>query len=641
MTETRPHWVSGPFVSTGARRWAAPDWPEALPETLGEGPVVFVATAEEVALWARTSRSGVTWVVMGEGTLPGEARIFQQFPVTVGPAVVAAAANAARESLHLHAKVARLESEVAQAATRHAELVRVGAALTAERNLDRLLELILSTARGLVNADAGSLYLVERPDRKDLTAGRSRSVLRFELAQNDSVSAPFLRQSIPVDGSSLAGFVATTGQTVRVGDVREIDPDSALRFNARFDEASGYQTRSLLATPMATRGGEVIGVLQLINRKADPGVRCSSADWPEGAVVPFDAGDAELIQALAALAAVALENSRLVQEVEGLFEGFVRASVLAIEQRDPSTSGHSLRVAHSTVALARLVEQVGHPDCGAVRFSRDELTQLRYAALLHDFGKVGVREAVLTKARKLYPERLSLIQERFRHAFRAHEAGLLRRLVGDLAATERPPAREDLAALDRDVAEVRSRLDEIMALILRANEPTVLEAECSELLEDVASEVFLGPDDEALSLVWPEEAADLLVPRGSLNEVERREVESHVVHTFQFLLTLPWPRRFRRVPEIAHGHHEKPSGRGYPNQLAAGEIPLEARIMAVCDVFDALAAGDRPYKRAVSTDRALEILEIDAHSGSLDPHLVKLFVDGKVFARSPDDPAAG
>lgn len=579
-------------------------------------------------------------MVVGEGELPEGASELVRLPPGADPAATASAAAAAMQVLALREEVVRLQEEVATAGLRQAELARVGAALTAERDLGRLLEGILTTARGLVNADAGSLYLVERTLTTAGVGGRPRRALRFELAQNDSVAPSFLRESIPMDGSSLAGFVATTGQSLQLDDVREIDPESPLRFNARFDEASGYQTRSLLATPMATRSGEVVGVLQLINRKTSPDFRCLNGTWQEGAVRPFDASDAEVIRALAALAAVAIENSRLVQEVEGLFEGFVRAAVLAIEQRDPSTSGHSLRVAHTTLELARQVERCGHPVFGSVWFSRDELTQLRYAALLHDFGKVGVREAVLTKARKLYPERLALLQERFRHAFRAHEATLLRRALDDARSAGRPPGPAELDRLNRSIAAARSRLDEIMALVLQANEPTVLEAGCSDLLGAAASEVFPGPDQEAVNLLWPEEAADLMVRRGSLNDDERREVESHVVHSFQFLLTLPWPQRFRRVPEIAYGHHEKLNGRGYPNRIAGENVPLEARMMAVCDVFDALAAGDRPYKRAVSPDRALAILDEDARAGALDPYLVKLFIEGRVYARLPGDPAA-
>ena len=290
-----------------------------------------------------------------------------------------------------------------------------------------------------------------------------------------------------------------------------------------------------------------------------------------------------------------------------------------------------------TMELARQVERSGHPELGRVRFSSDELTQLRYAALLHDFGKVGVREAVLTKARKLYPERLELLKERFAHALRAREAALLRRTLAGEGECPAPSGITDKVDLDHRIAGESSRLASMMELVFRANEPAVLQEACSHALGELAAEVFPGPDGDPVPLVHPGDLASLMVPKGSLTEDERAEVESHVVHSYRFLLTLPWPQRFRRVPEIAHLHHEQLDGRGYPNRFAADRIPLEARLIAVCDVFDALAAADRPYKRAVSCDRALAILEEHARSGALDDHLVRLFIDAEVYHNLPQD----
>ena len=628
--EEEPTNLSGPAVTPGARAFSPAGWVELSPGS--PLPAVVVATPQELGAWPAGSWSEAVWVVVGDEPVPEGFEPFLHLPGTPQPGTVAAVASAALGQAELRRRVASLTKEVTAAAGRQAELARIGSALSAERDLGRLLERIMTSARGLVNADAGSLYLLDR--------SAPRPILRFELAHNDSVPAAFVREVLQVDSTSLAGFVAATGQTVRVADVRKLGEESPLQFDARFDASSGYLTRSLLATPMATRSGEVVGVLQLINRKNDPDARCQDGAWPPGAVRPFNEIDEEVIEALAVLAAVAIENSRLVQEVEGLFEGFVRAAVIAIEQRDPTVSGHSLRVAHYTVHLARLLERRGHPEFGTVRFSRDELTQLRYAALLHDFGKVGVREAVLTKARKLYPEGLALIQERFRHAFRAREAGLLRQFLAGLAQAGRGPGVRDLEQLEQSVTAARARMDELMVTILEGNEPGVLDGRCSQSLSQLTSEMFPGPDEEPLPLLWPEEARALQVPRGSLDEEERGEVESHVVHSFRFLLSLPWPRRFARVPDIAHGHHEKLNGRGYPNQITGEHIPVEVRMMTVCDIFDALTAGDRPYKRAVSSHHALGILEQEAAAGALDPHLVKLFIDGKVFAQTPGDPAA-
>lgn len=590
---------------------------------LGDG--IVLASVGELSAWPPAATARGVWIVVGEGATPDHVRPFLRLPSRPAPAVLESAIDGALQVLELRRKLAWLQEEARRLQGRQAELARVGIALSAEHDLDRLLELILSTSRELVAADAGSLYLVE--------GGGNERRLRFVLAQNDSLPAKLAGSTIPLDASSLAGYVAVKGEPVAVEDVRHLPAELPYRPNTRVDLATGYHTRSLLTVPLATRAGEVIGVLQLINRKIDPHATILTEPDADRFVKPFGRQDIALIRSLAGQAAVAIENSRLVQEIERLFESFVRASVTAIEQRDPSTSGHSLRVAHYVVTLARAVEQNPPRTLEGVRFDRDALTQLRYAALLHDFGKVGVREAVLTKAKKLYPERLARIHERFAHAARAHEVRLLRRLLEALLVRERAPQPTDLVALDEAVREMRAELDGQLAAILAANEPTVLDRETAALLTQVAQASFPGADGGALPLLLADELRALAVPRGSLDEEERLEIESHVIHSFQFLLTIPWPARLARVPEIAYGHHEKLNGRGYPNRLAAPQIPPEVRMMTVCDIYDALAAGDRPYKRAVSPSRALEILEEEAREGAVDPEIFRVFVEARVFAQ--------
>ncbi|MBI4916191.1 MAG: GAF domain-containing protein [Acidobacteria bacterium] len=608
--------------------------PEAVTVRPG-GPVdgaVVVTSAAALVAWSEAAATDAVWIVVGEASGDAGFRPFLQLPGTAPAAAVQSAVEAATENLLLRQRLAELERDRAIANERQLDLARVGIALTAEHDLDRLLRLILTTAREAVGADAGSLYLIEESD------GSRR--LRFVHAQNDSVPAQLASSTMPLDPGSLAGYVALTGEPVTVEDAHCLTADLPYHLNLAFDQATGYYTRSVLTAPMATRAGDVIGVLQLINRKIDPAARILDAATADAAVRPFGAAEVAVLRALAAQAAVALENSRLVQEIERLFEGFVRASVTAIEQRDPSTSGHSLRVAHYTTSLARAVEQSPLPAFAGLRFSRDDLTQLRYAALLHDFGKVGVRESVLTKGRKLVPERLALVQERFRHALRAREAALLRQVLHTLVTTGRAATSEDLSRVAVAMDEVLRSLDQNLAAVLIANEPSVLESATSHLLSQVAQDRFPAEDDGELPYLLPEELRALSVPKGSLDEEERREMESHVVHSYQFLLTLPWPKRYARVPSLAYGHHEKLNGRGYPNRLVAEQIPPEVRMMTVSDIYDALAAADRPYKRAVSPERALSILEDEAKRGFLDADLVRVFIDAKVFARPIADPLA-
>jgi HD-GYP domain-containing protein (c-di-GMP phosphodiesterase class II) len=593
------------------------------------GAAVVVATPRDLAAWDGASPAAL-WIVVGSGAVPVDP--FLRVPANARGPVLDQALDAAAEVLQLRTRLTELVRDTAEAFDRQLELARVGIALTAERDLDRLLELILTTARELVGADAGSLYLIEE--------GNGEQRLRFVLAQNDSLPSQLAASTMRLDRGSLAGYVALTGEAVWVDDVRRMPGDVPYRFNPAFDLATGYHTRSLLTVPMATRAGEVIGVLQLLNRKTDRSARIIDERAADATVRAFGPGEVALMRALAAQAAVAIENTRLVQEIERLFEGFVRASVMAIEQRDPTTSGHSLRVAHYTVSLAEALERQPPTAYAGTAFSRDEMTQLRYAALLHDFGKVGVREFVLTKAKKLGPERLALLQERFRHARRAREVALLRAVLGRLVARGQAPGAGDLAAVESAVAEAMRELDTEFAAVLQANEPSVLDSATAHLLTRVAHNRFSAGTGEELPLLLPEELRALSVPRGSLDEEERREMESHVVHSYQFLLTLPWPKRYARVPTIAYGHHEKLNGRGYPNRLIADHIPTEVRMMTVSDIYDALTSGDRPYKRAVSPERALGILEDEVKAGFLDPDLVRVFVDARVFARPIADPMA-
>jgi HD-GYP domain-containing protein (c-di-GMP phosphodiesterase class II) len=350
---------------------------------------------------------------------------------------------------------------------------------------------------------------------------------------------------------------------------------------------------------MINTHGETVGVIQALNRRDGD----------------FGDEDEELLQALAGPAASAIENALLHEEIERLFEGFVKASVTAIEARDPTTAGHSGRVATYTVGLARAVELAPPPAWRGVRFEAAALQQLRYAALLHDFGKVGVRENVLTKADKLHPHQLQLLEGRFELA----RAGLENeRLRARLAGHGEVEVEERIAELDAclDVVQV-------------ANRPAVLAGAASSRLAGLAGRTFTDARGATRPLVTVEELLLLSIPRGSLSEAERIEIESHVTHTFNFLSQIPWTRALRRVPEIAYGHHEKLDGKGYPRAVAAPAIAVETRMMTIADIFDALTASDRPYKKALPVERALDILADEAKRGQVDGALLGVFVEAK------------
>jgi HD-GYP domain-containing protein (c-di-GMP phosphodiesterase class II) len=515
-----------------------------------------------------------------------------------------------------------------------AELNQIGIALSETRDVDQLLSLILTKAREITGADAGSLYAVEEegqlPDRPP-NGERGPRWLRFKLAQNDSVDFPFGDHTLPITEDSMAGYCALHGEVIELADAYRIAKTRPFRFNSSFDEQSGYRTRSLVALPMKNGKGEILGVLQLINCKRHPKARLTSASAVLRNVHPFPKRAVELGLSLASQAAVAYENSRLYRDIENLFDGFVNAAVKAIEQRDPTTSGHSQRVCEMTLALAAAVDRESSGPYGDLRFSREQMKELRYAALLHDFGKVGVREEVLVKAKKLHPLQFFRLLDRFDYIRRDIEARVAQQKVEALMALSRKEAAARLLALDAEARTLLAELDRYAEFIVRANEPTILPSSAFGVLEEIARKTYRDSGGKDRPYLTGDEVRFLSIARGSLDPDERRQIESHVVHSFNFLTQIPWTREFRGIPEIAKSHHEKLNGKGYPSGLTSVEIPVQAKMMTICDIYDALAASDRPYKRAVPVDRALEILEHCVRDEEIDADLFRMFVDARVF----------
>jgi HD-GYP domain-containing protein (c-di-GMP phosphodiesterase class II) len=520
----------------------------------------------------------------------------------------------------------RSRAEIKDYAIKLQELNRIGIALSSEREPERLLELILSKSREITNSDAGSLFLVETTPDQDKR-------LRFKLTQNDSVPFEFTEITLPIRPSSLVGYVALTGQALNLPDVYEIPRDAEYGFDQSFDRRTGYRTRSVLTIPMKNRNDETIAVLQLINRKRRRDLRLTDARLAASGVVPFDAMSEELASSLASQAAVSIENNILYQSIEGLFEGFVNASVTAIESRDPTTSGHSARVASLTVALAEEVDRLDVGPFRELRFSREQIRELRYACLLHDLGKVGVREQVLVKAKKLYPHAQELIKARFDFVKKALEAEFTGRKLSFLLEHGRQRYLESLGIFDADLRAELEAIDDAWTTILSANEPTVLEEGSFLQLLEIAQRSYQDIEGHTCNLLTPSEVKQLSVRRGSLDEDERLEIESHVTHTFRFLAQIPWTRDLAKVPEIAYMHHEKLNGKGYPNRLPGPAIPVQSKMMAIADIYDALTASDRPYKKAVPLAKALDILRFEARDQHIDHELLTIFIEHRIFER--------
>ncbi|HEV2671943.1 MAG TPA: HD domain-containing phosphohydrolase, partial [Gemmatimonadales bacterium] len=525
------------------------------------------------------------------------------------------------------AETARARGEAAQRSREIGELTRIGVALGTERDLKTLLDLILTQSRRITQSDAGSLYLVE------LSAEGTKR-LRFRLAQTYSKpEAPFVEFTIPVDRTSLAGYCAVTGDPLVIDDAYFLPPDVEYTINRSFDERYGYRTKSMLVIPMRDHKNEIIGVLQLINRKRNFEAILATSSDVEQQVVPYSKRTVELVTALAGQAAVAIENSRLYEDIEKLFEGFVLAAVHAIEQRDPTTYGHSGRVAGMTVGLAEIVDRAGAGPYRTMRFSREQLKEIRYAALLHDFGKVGVREQVLVKAKKLYPSDLGLV--RHRHAFirRTAEREFWRQRAEFLESHGRQGYDGFVKQLEAVHQQELQALDRFLEIVQQANEPTILPDGSFEELKAWSTRTYLGFDGGTEPFLSPDEMRYLTIRKGSLDDAERHEIESHVTHTYQFLQRIPWTSELQQIPLIAYGHHEKLDGRGYPRRITGEAIPIQTRMMTISDIYDALTAQDRPYKRAVSIDRAIDIMSHEVKEGQLDHDLFTLFIEGKVFQR--------
>ena len=536
--------------------------------------------------------------------------------------------NVMSQTLENSSPVARQgdDETVAMAAARQLRhLAGIGAALSAERNIDRLLERILSVSRDLTSCDAGSVYLLQTDPEENTEA------LYFCKAQNDSVEFKSFA-TFAVSPSSLAGYCALTGETLVFEDVHQLPEDAPYRFNPAVDRESGYRTKSVLVVPMKNHRGNTIGVLQLINRKRNPlPLLTEGGAVPESAiddeVLPFDAEAIDLAVSLASQAAVALENSRLIQTLEILFESFVEASSSAIEDRDPSTSGHSRRVTTLTMGLAHAVNAEGS---FGVTFSTEQLQELRYASLLHDFGKIGVREAVLTKSHKIEPSHFEAVLARV--ALRRVEC----RAIFAERKIELLARGEDIDALTAECNAELARLDELDIALRRANDPIdmVPDAEWDQqqcALRELALCDYTAGDGTRAPILDSAEIEALSIRRGTLTRGEFEQIKQHAQLSYEFLKRISWTPEYAQIPDIARGHHEKLNGTGYPRGVRADDIPLQTRLMTVADIYDALTASDRPYKKSLGREQACSILRAEAGNGGLDPAVVELFIRHEIY----------
>jgi HD-GYP domain-containing protein (c-di-GMP phosphodiesterase class II) len=600
---------------------------ELLRETVPDGPALYLVASETLKSREQLNhllRDAAVVVLHPAGFEPPEGWDEDAVWVSVeAPArTFAAALHLARDNVALRLRVVTLERDDKRARERMAEMNRIGIALSSEHDIDKLQDLILRSCRQLTNADAATLYLVEETED-------GHRMLRFAWSQTHSVDVPFSTFKMPLIEKSIGGFTVLSGRPQVVEDAYNLPPDVPFAFNSSFDEQHGYRTRSMLCVPMRNHDGEIVGAIQLINAKRRYETKLTR-ESVQREVIPFEVDHLELIQSIASQAAVALDNKNLLDAIQNLFEGFVKASVTAIESRDPTTYGHSGRVAALTVGLAEAMNEVGVGRYSDLNFDAEQLKELRYACLLHDFGKVGVREHVLVKEKKLYPANMELLRARFAFVQRSIEQSYTEKKL-TLAMERGGELHEhDFHAIDKKMNEEIANLREWLEAVLAANEPSVLAEDKASTLAALAEYMYEDVERRRMPLLLPDEFHFLSIRKGTLDEMERLEIESHVTHSFKFLIKIPWTPQMKNVPQFAYGHHELLDGSGYPRKLQGPEIPVQARMMTISDIFDALTATDRPYKRAVPVDRALDILRKE-FIAKLDAELLDVFIDWRIY----------
>ncbi len=383
------------------------------------------------------------------------------------------------------------------------------------------------------------------------------------------------------------------------------------------DSIHALQLRSVICAPLLFKN-QILGLVQIDSR--------SDANR-------FNEEDLEILTGISAQIAVALKNTELFRDIENLLEGFVSASVQVIESRDPVTAGHSFRVAHYTENLAKATSKHDKGLMKDVSFNEAQIRELRYTALLHDFGKVGIKEEILTKENKLFEYEIENIRLRFEYAKACMERHAYYQILKnhETKYLSKSQLQDRINQLQAQFQKSHARVDGYLEKILLHNKPNLTYADMSELLTDVYQDTFEDLNATERPLLTEFEFSALQIPKGSLTPEERREIEMHVTHTYNFLNLIPWTENLRGIPDIAHAHHEKLDGSGYPNKLMAADIPIQSRIMTIADIYDALTAGDRPYKSSVMPDIALAMLEREAKEGKLDGDLIDIFIKSKSY----------
>lgn len=503
------------------------------------------------------------------------------------------------------------------------ELAQIGIALSSEKDMRKLLEAIVDEARELSNADAGTLYILN-PEKEHLC---------FEILQNESMNTrmggtsrveitfpdvPLFKDGAP-NLSNVSSYVALKGETVNIPDVYEAE---GFDFTGprNYDASTGYRSKSMLVIPMKNHENDIIGVLQLLNAQ-DPETK---------KVIPFSSEYVDLIASLASQAAVALTNAQLIQDLKDLFDAFIRSIATAIDEKSPYTGGHINRVVDLSMMIAEEINAQKKGPFKETRFSEDEIEELRLAAWMHDVGKITTPEYVVDKASKLQTifNLIHLIELRFDLIAQTLKIEHLR-TKSELSPKKQAP--QDEQSLEEQFALEMDRLRQDLEFIQLCNTPgEYMSDEKIEKLKAIARQTYTI-DGRTCPYLTDYEVQNLSIRKGSLTDQERHVIENHTIMTKKILSNLPFPKRLANVPEYAGSHHEKLDGTGYPNHLSQENLSLQSRIMAIADVFEALTAADRPYKRPMSLSQAVKIMGLMKKDNHIDPNIFDLFIASGLY----------
>jgi HD-GYP domain-containing protein (c-di-GMP phosphodiesterase class II) len=522
----------------------------------------------------------------------------------------------------------------------------VGQAMASQATMDEILRLILEKSMELCLADCGFLFLKENLFGKPQARGDSPVKLlrnpgfryiqkaRSCKSQNIRISPELLDPR----KSSFTSTVVNRGYGVAwnenqggtyyskdeiIGENNEIAMPE-LEF-----EKGSYRIKSLSVFPVRSPSEEIIGFVLLINRRVSQGVFLDSLSDIDNWVGEFDSHDLNILESLANQAGISIEYNRLMLDLKNVFESFAEASVVAIESRDPTTKGHSERVALLSCSLAEAVNICPSGPYANMQFSSSQIYELKYASLLHDFGKIGVREAVLRKEKKLYSHELNSIKERFMQIEKELHLKCLESYLEGLMKRGAVPTQEDIGNIHNEVKKITEDLNVFWEAVCQSNEPHVVRGDSMELIAKIAK-VRVNIQSADSPLLELHEVEKLTIRKGSLSPEERVEIENHVTHSYRFLTNIPWTNELANLSDIVYAHHERLDGSGYPRKLGSEEIPVQAKIMAIADIYDALVAMDRPYKKAIPHERALSILDSEVKEGKLDKDLFEIFVDARI-----------